>query len=79
MEVTSISTLDTEFRFMTKSPFSLYKDHFQLDPKEQTKFIIYFDLTLNSDRMNTIFNGKLNIFRVKYPYRDSINLRNLVE
>jgi hypothetical protein len=79
MEVTSNSTLDTEFRLMTKSPFSLDKDHFQLGPKEQTKFIIFFDPSLNSDRMNTIFNGKLNVCHVKHPYRDAIDLRGQVE
>ena len=40
MSVTSNSTLDTEFRLMTKAPFSLDKDHFQLDPKEDTKFVV---------------------------------------
>ena len=40
MSVTSNSTFDTEFRLMTKAPFNLDKDHFQLDPKEDTKFVL---------------------------------------
>lgn len=79
MSVTSNSTLDTEFRLMTKAPFSLDRDHFQLGPKEDTKFVIFFDPAFTSDRVNMTFNGKLNICHVKHPYRDALDLRGTVE
>ena len=40
MAVTSNSTLDNEFRLMTKPPFSLDKDHFELGFREVTKFVV---------------------------------------
>ena len=40
MAVTSKSTLDTEFRLITKAPFNLDKDHFSLGQKEYTKFVV---------------------------------------
>jgi len=64
---------------MTKAPFSLDKDHFQLGPMEQTKFVIFFDPAFTTDRINTCFNGKLNVCHVKHPFRDALDLMGAVE
>ena len=40
MAVTSNSTLDNEFRLMTKPPFSLNKDHFELGSRKDTKYTV---------------------------------------
>ena len=64
---------------MTRAPFSLNKEHFELGSEEDTKFVIYFEPASILDCVNMAFTGKLYVCYNKHLYRTALELRGIIE